>query len=41
MKYPLQFFIKVAQVYMISINLMFMKLIKLNKFILNIKFVNI
>jgi hypothetical protein len=42
MKYPLKcFFMEVGQVYMIPINLMFLKLIKLNKLIINIKFVNI
>jgi hypothetical protein len=36
MKYSLEHFIKVEQVYIIFINVMFMKLIKLHKLSLNI-----
>lgn len=35
------FLIKVEQVYIIYINIMFMKLVRLNKIILNIKYINI
>jgi hypothetical protein len=41
MKYSLDHFIKVGQIYIIYINVMFMKLVKLNKLILNIKFIKI
>ncbi len=40
-KYSLNVFIKVDKSMLFLSNFMFMELIKLNKFILNIKFINI
>jgi hypothetical protein len=40
-KYPLKHFIKVDKSTLFFISLMFMKLIRLHKLILNIKFINI
>jgi hypothetical protein len=39
--YPSKHFIKVGQVYIIYINIMFMKLVRLNEIILKIKYINI